>query len=871
MTKQFIGRNSGRPSVGTPNQGVARYDGNLPQASSGKYVPQLQPINFAPINNYMEEMNAVANLGTGIANAAVKIKVASDEAAKTSRDAYLASIESDDIVQTNRIYNENMLEGNDPEALATKLGEYRDGKKSEMPTDIQPYYEASFNKRAAVLTVRSQDQFFQKVQSNNKSSLESTQKLIKEDIFKNPLPKTEIEVQEYQDKLTKFQATLQSRVNNGFITPEDAALEQKSFQKDVVTAGFKAQLDKMGPNARAKTIYAFSQSKELPAGLNLQDRQDITNELSAYSDQIDSVKKKAFAEENAAAALVRARQQADLEIRVDRGEASYDEVAQAEQKQLITPEKKVSLFKSLDNVTEKKIKESESLQKVARALRGQDYIDPKDADDKKAVDLAYTKGVQPQLEANQDPAAQKTLITNYVTATGIVPSSLQGKIRGVMRGGNVQDKVFYADLVGRIQESKPQALDDFDDKDVAQAVMIDQLVKSGTPNEEAVKKVEDIANNITPGRIETLKQEFGDLQKSRGKTATDRNSAVVSHVQDLFDEGVFSRNASLPDRQLGVETAAVNDYNRLYETWYLNTNGNDDLAKQQADRAFKASWGTTAVNGQSKQLTKYPIEQAYPMLSTEEIKGSLVKDLKSLPEYEDLDESKVFLQYDNRTAREWGGQPSYRVLILNKDGVIEPIPDQSKSRWKPDYKKAVEDKRVNAEMDARLAREKGMTSDEVKKEQRDADSRQRRIDAGKKIGAGIKDLGSKIFSVFVSDAGAAEPSVQDLQQFASKQNLSEDQIKKVMFAQNKQIPGSYSEKEIEIMAPLLKARYYRNPPVREDVTLDNYMQYDDLNEQEVRNLMLEQNRRMPELGYSSKELQELPAQIVKRFYRPTKK
>ena len=259
------------------------------------------------------------------------------------------------------------------------------------------------------------------------------------------------------------------------------------------------------------------------------------------------------------------------------------------------------------------------------------------------------------------------------------------------------------------------------------------------------------------------------------------------------------------------------------------------------------------------------------MLSTEEIKGSLVKDLKSLPEYKDLDENKVFLQYDNRTAREWGGQPSYRVLILNKDGVIEPIPDQSKSRWKPDYKKAVEDKRVNAEMDARLAREKGMSSNEVKQGQKDAAARQRVLDAGKKIGAGIKDLGDKIFSVFVSDAGAAEPSAQDLQQFASKQNLSEDQIKKVMLAQNKQIPSSYSKKEIEIMAPLIKARYYRNPPVRENVTLDNYMQYDDLNEQEVRNLMLEQNRRMPGLGYSSKELQELPAQIVKRFYRPTKK
>jgi hypothetical protein len=827
----------------------------------------LQPIDFTPANRYIEQMTAVANVGEGIFNAAVKVKAISDQSEKSARDAYLANVETDDIVQTNRIYNENAAEGNDPEALATKLGEYRDGKRDAMPKEIQPYYQQSFDKRAAVLTVKSQDAFFQKSQADSKASLENAQKIISDDIFTNPLPSSEIEAQAYEDKITKFRATVQSRIDHGFITPEEAQLEQKGFQKNLIIAGYKTQLEKLGPNARGKTIYALQQSKTLPAGLNVNDKEDIVKQLSAYSDTIESTKKQAFAAENAAAALQKSRMNADLEIRVDRGEATYEEVQQAESKQQITPEKKVSLFKSLDNHAEKKIKESEAIQKVARTLDGKDYIDPKNPDDKKAVDLAYTKAVEPQMAGMQDPAAQKSLVTNFVQMTGIVPESLRGKMRGVFRGGNVQDKVFYADLVGRIQETKPQALDDFDDKDITQAVMIDQLVKSGTPNEEAVKKVEDITNNITPGRIEILKAEYQDMKKAQGTDATSRNATTISHVTDLFDEGVFSRNATLPDRQLGVESAAVNDYDRLYETWFLNTNGNADIAKQQADRAFKNSWGTTSINGQEKQLTKYPVEQAYPLLDTPTLKKSLVSDLKTLPEYKDIADDKVFLQYDSRTAREWGNQPSYRVLILNKDGVLEPIPDPAKSRWKPDYKKAVEDKRVNAEMDARLAREKGINSNEFKQEQKDAASRQRVKDAGAKIGAGIKTLGDKIFSVFVSDAGAAEPTPIDLQQFASKENLSEDQLRQVMVAQNKQIPSSYTKDELKVMPALIKNRYYRSPPPDREVTLDNYSQFEDLSEDEVRSLMIQQGKAHPGLGYSSKELEELPPQIVRRFYR----
>ena len=685
MTKTRITQRTTNNPTNLPASGVVRFDGNIQAASRGSFAPQLQPIRFTPGGEYLEQMNAVADLGEGIFNATAKIAVASQRAKEAERNAYLANVETDDIVQTNRIFNENKLQGNDPELLTKRLEEYRNGKMSSMPQDVQPYYQQSFDKRAATLTVKSQDQFFKKVQNDSQKSLEAAQELVGDDIFKNPAPSTEIEAQHYEDKITKYQSILQARIDQGFITPEEGAVIQKDFQKNLITVAYKNQLQAMNSNQRANAILELQKSKKLPAGLSIEDKNDIVAKLNAYNSTVDSIETKANAQQKAEQELNLAKQAADLEIRVNRGEATYEDVLEAEQSETITPAKKVALFKKLDDEKDKVVKESLSLRKVYGAMNGSDFIDPKNTDDKKAVDLVYTKVLSPQIDAIQDPAVRKSTIANYVNSVGVVPETLRGKMRGVFRGDDVEQKVFYADLVGRIQETKPQALDDFDDKDITQAIMIDEMVKAGTPNEQAVEKVANITSGLNKGRLEILEEDFKELVEDKGTNVTINSYKVINTVRDIFDEGVLSINASLPDTQLGVEAAAINDYKRLYKTWYLSTNGDAELAEKQAKLALKRTWGTTAINGQSKQLTKFPIEIAYPNMPAKEIKKDLMKDLKSLPEYKDLADDDVIIQWDTRTAREFKQYPSYRVLIFNKDGVLEPIADENLARWKPDY------------------------------------------------------------------------------------------------------------------------------------------------------------------------------------------
>ena len=155
MTKTRITQRTTNNPTNLPPRGVVRFDGNIQAASRGTAVSQLQPIRFTPGGEYLEQMNAIADLGEGIFNATAKIAVASQRAKEAERNAYLANVETDDIVQTNRIFNENKLQGNDPELLTKRLEEYRNGKMSSMPQDVQPYYQQSFDKRAATLTVKS--------------------------------------------------------------------------------------------------------------------------------------------------------------------------------------------------------------------------------------------------------------------------------------------------------------------------------------------------------------------------------------------------------------------------------------------------------------------------------------------------------------------------------------------------------------------------------------------------------------------------------------------------------------------------------------------------------------------------------------------
>ena len=370
-------------------------------------VPIMRPDMSPAFESAQQFFNQVANIGQGMSNAINRLAIVSERVKSQERDAYLADLETSDILNTNRIYNENVLAGNKPEVLSEKLKGYMDGKLQELPEPIKPYYKKTFEKRAASVLVTAQNEYFQQTEINAKKSLIASLDILKDDIFANPSPKTEIERTAYEEKLQKFNMNLQSQIDNNYITSEEAEIVKKNLQKDLITAAYKSSLENLSDDARAKAILEIQ--KNDIEGLNINEKQEVISRLSAFDNQIRNVREQAFAKEKADQELSKARKAAELEIRVSRGQASYDEITRMEQNKTITPDQKASLFKTLDQKNNEKLEQMQDLQKVAGAFQGTYYLDPKDAKDKKAIDFTYETAIKQQNSQRKKKRKKRTL------------------------------------------------------------------------------------------------------------------------------------------------------------------------------------------------------------------------------------------------------------------------------------------------------------------------------------------------------------------------------------------------------------------------------------------------------------------------------
>lgn len=709
-----------------------RFPQNIQVSPSRNFSPQLDTVNFD--RSYLEHLNAISNLGNDIFNATKIIANKAERTSQAAQQSSLANIAVGDIVQTNRIYNDNKLVGNNPEALAKRLEEYRDGKVANMPEELIDFYKQDFDRRAATLVVKSQNEFYKQAQDEAAQSLESAQQIIKDDIFKNPLPTTEIGFEHYENTIAKFQSILKARVEQNFITEEEAILEEKEFKKDLFTQAYKADLSSLPDEAsRAQSILDLHDSKAQIFDLNEKDKEDIIKKLHAYNTTISNIEEKAASAKALAIKNENAKLAADLEIRAINDDITYEDVLAAEEQGIITPAKRVSLYRILDNNKETFRSNSQDISRVFDAYTGNTFLDPKNNDDKKAVDLAYTSTILPELEKIEDLAARKQLITNFVSATGIVPETLRGEFRGVFRGDNVDQKVFYADLIGRLRQVKPQAIKDFDDADVIQGVMIHDMVRAGTSNEKAVEKVEAMTTGLTSQERSILEGTMQNFWSDKGN-ATDQQNYIISEMLDEFDTNwFFSLDASLPKKgkipffketitQLGIETAITRDFKNAFEIYYMSSNGDVNLATQLTKEKLLIDWGITDINGTSKQLTKYPIEREYAMMdasnsynygpTTKYLKQQLLSDLKQNPEYANIKAEEVFLLGDEQTGREkYGGlNPSYKIMIFNESGQLEVPMDENYRRWTPDINKFKKEKapQIKKKFESKLLKEQSL-------------------------------------------------------------------------------------------------------------------------------------------------------------------
>lgn len=310
---------------------------------------------------------------------------------------------------------------------------------------------------------------------------------------------------------------------------------------------------------------------------------------------------------------------------------------------------------------------------------GVGYIDPKDSNQQKAVDLTFQSyGGAAALQALQPDAANLTV--SFAQRTGVVPKSAESIVRGYLNMGNFEQKQYAADVITRLEESAPNSLQQFNDKEIAYASMYSKYIRSGAPPESVDKFVTEQMNPLNKQVLDNRKAEFNKVVKKK-----DFAEEIQNTLGGFFEPSLGN-----------FEDAATIDFRNLYEGFYMQT-GDDEVATTLARNSFSRIYGTSDVMGK-ETVMKYPPEKYYsiPNYSNDWMREQMVNDVKSVEGFKDINEDNIVLFADALTEREASkGSPSYMLFVKDETGVMKEVRDPDGNLLRMQFDPSEELKKIN--------------------------------------------------------------------------------------------------------------------------------------------------------------------------------
>jgi hypothetical protein len=309
-------------------------------------------------------------------------------------------------------------------------------------------------------------------------------------------------------------------------------------------------------------------------------------------------------------------------------------------------------------------------------------LDPKDKDVKTGVAALFsqlTKNVQPGSAEWTNRGA------DIASRTGVVPEPVLSWARANLVSGDPQSAAQGAQAISRMEEASPLGIGyALEDKEKAQAKMINDMTQAGTPAQQAVETARKI-NDLPDAALKRLDETYNANQHAFASSAP---TALRSELKTFKSWGL----GSLPN----IPPAMEGEFEQLQQSYYKATGGNIAQARDLAAHDLRQSWGVTQVNGQ-REFMQYAPEAMFPGLTTKMIRDDIASSVTAAGPY---DPSKVRLTPTTDTAttqgRVWG------LSVPDQFGAYDVIrgPDNKPIRYQiPDATDA-----VRAERD-RLAKE----------------------------------------------------------------------------------------------------------------------------------------------------------------------
>lgn len=324
--------------------------------------------------------------------------------------------------------------------------------------------------------------------------------------------------------------------------------------------------------------------------------------------------------------------------------------------------------------------------------------DAYDSGARKDVNTAYES-----ILGDEDPLSLQgqALAGEIALRTGFIPQRTFNALRAAVNGNDPQALATAMEFTNQLLTERDAAISYYDGKTDVLNALADYKLKTGYV--DGVTAATQMIEERSPDAVAKRKN-LSDAAKVAAK------ALKPSDVTEFFAARDTKVSLDNPD----VESAVMDEYGRLFRDAYMET-GSADLSKNRALSGLARVFGGDEVTG-SNRMMKFPPQKFYPM-PVNEMRDQLVRDVEThvygepggemIVDGGDLigytrriSPDRIVIDSDDATRADVaaGRAPSYRVMYMDDEGVMEMLP--KRYRFDPTDAIAASEKARAEEMQA---------------------------------------------------------------------------------------------------------------------------------------------------------------------------
>jgi hypothetical protein len=390
------------------------------------------------------------------------------------------------------------------------------------------------------------------------------------------------------------------------------------------------------------------------------------------------------------AEISRQAQLSDMKIAVGRSQATYDDIeaAYAGGKGWLKPSERTELTRELDQAGKSQQALQEATITLTRRLAGDPsaIVDFKAPKMREAADQVYSE-MMGRMKGRPNEEVYAAAL-DFSKATGVIPPSVMGNIRGEIRAGTPEQQIGAADLIGRYESVNPDLLHDFANEDIRRAMLLREFAGRGVAAEQAVQKADDMLR-MPKTQQDAMRTQYDAVVKQK---------PTEKWLKDKLQGGPLDRGwantfgEAYPD----IPPVYTAQFDAAVREEFTMNGGNLEAARQTANIQMDRKWGVsflTTPNGAAVMAHLAPerlfaVGSAPPSQQSAWMREQLRADITAMGGMTDPEkaiEDRVYL-VPAPGVTETGGRPKYLIMALYANGMLEPMRQGSDLvYWHPNW------------------------------------------------------------------------------------------------------------------------------------------------------------------------------------------